>query len=53
MHPDNVAKIAGDLGVSEAEVVSMNRRLSGGDASLNAMISATVRVHGMARLVGR
>ena len=40
MHPDNVAKIAGDLGVSEAEVVSMNRRLSGGDASLNAMISA-------------
>ena len=40
MHPDYVAKIAGDLGVSEAEVVSMNRRLSGGDASLNAMISA-------------
>ena len=40
MHPDNVSKIAGDLGVSEAEVVSMNRRLSGGDASLNAMISA-------------
>ncbi len=40
MHPDNVAKIAEDLGVSEAEVVSMNRRLSGGDASLNAMISA-------------
>ncbi len=39
MHPDNVAKIAGDLGVSEAEVVSMNRRLLGGDASLNAMIS--------------
>jgi RNA polymerase sigma-32 factor len=40
MHPDNVEKIAGDLGVSEAEVISMNRRLSGGDASLNAMISA-------------
>ena len=40
MHPDSVAKIAGDLGVSESEVVSMNRRLSGGDASLNAMISA-------------
>ena len=40
MHPDNVSKIAGDLGVSEAEVVSMNRRLSGGDASLNAMINA-------------
>ena len=27
-------------GVPEAEVVSMNRRLSGGDASLNAVISA-------------
>ena len=40
MHPDNVTKIASDLGVSETEVVSMNRRLSGGDASLNAMISA-------------
>jgi RNA polymerase sigma-32 factor len=40
MHPDNVAKIAGDLGVSEDEVISMNRRLSGGDASLNAMVNA-------------
>ena len=40
MHPDNVTKIAGDLGVSEDEVISMNRRLSGGDASLNAMVSA-------------
>ena len=33
-------KIAHDLGVTEKEVVSMNRRLSGGDASLNATISA-------------
>ena len=40
MHPDNVKKIAGDLGVSEDEVISMNRRLSGGDASLNAMVNA-------------
>ena len=40
MHPDNVTKIAGDLGVSEDEVISMNRRLSGGDASLNAMVTA-------------
>ncbi len=40
MHTDNVAKIAGDLGVSEDEVISMNRRLSGGDASLNAMVNA-------------
>merc|ERR1712224_1059895 len=38
MHPDNVAKIAGDLGVSEAEVVSMNRRLSGKEFSLNAQV---------------
>jgi RNA polymerase sigma-32 factor len=38
MHPDNVAKIAHDLGVTEAEVISMNRRLSGGDASLNVQI---------------
>ena len=40
MHPDNVRKIATDLGVSEDEVVSMNRRLSGGDASLNAVVSS-------------
>lgn len=40
LHPDNLAKIANDLGVSEEEVVSMNRRLSGGDASLNAMVGS-------------
>ena len=40
MHPDNVAKIATDLGVTEDEVISMNRRLSGGDASLNAMVGS-------------
>lgn len=38
MRPENVAQIAHDLGVTETEVISMNRRLSGGDASLNAMI---------------
>ena len=38
MRPENVARIANDLGVSEAEVISMNRRMSGGDASLNAMV---------------
>lgn len=38
LHPDNVKKIATDLGVTEDEVVSMNRRMSGGDASLNAMV---------------
>lgn len=39
LKPENVKKIAHDLNVSEDEVVSMNRRLSGGDASLNATIS--------------
>ncbi|MCP3971100.1 MAG: RNA polymerase sigma factor RpoH [Rhodobacteraceae bacterium] len=38
LHPDKVARIANDLGVTETEVISMNRRLSGGDASLNAMV---------------
>ena len=40
LRPEHVAKIANDLSVSEAEVISMNRRLSGGDASLNATVSA-------------
>ena len=40
LRPENVARIATDLGVTEKEVVSMNRRLSGGDASLNAMVGS-------------
>ncbi|MDU8945410.1 RNA polymerase sigma factor RpoH [Ovoidimarina sediminis] len=40
LRPEHVEKIATDLGVTEDEVISMNRRLSGGDASLNATISA-------------
>ncbi|MCA6255186.1 MAG: RNA polymerase sigma factor RpoH [Phenylobacterium sp.] len=36
LHPDQVELIATKLGVDESEVVSMNRRLSGPDASLNA-----------------
>ncbi|MGZ2411170.1 RNA polymerase sigma-32 factor [Sphingomonas sp. F9_3S_D5_B_2] len=37
LKPQDVTKIATDLGVSEDEVVSMNRRMSmGGDTSLNA-----------------
>ncbi|MDP3340844.1 RNA polymerase sigma factor RpoH [Frigidibacter sp.] len=40
LRPENVAQIAKDLNVTEAEVVSMNRRLSGGDASLNAMVGS-------------
>ena len=36
LNPENVAKIATDLGVTEEEVVSMNRRMAmGGDTSLN------------------
>ena len=38
MRPENVQRIAHDLGVTEEEVISMNRRMSGGDASLNAQI---------------
>ena len=34
----NVEKIAKDLNVTEDEVISMNRRLSGSDASLNAQV---------------
>ena len=40
LRPDQVAEIATKLNVSEDEVVSMNRRLSG-DASLNAPIKAS------------
>jgi len=36
LHPDDVTKIATDLGVPEQEVINMNRRmLMGGDGSLN------------------
>ena len=36
LHPEDVTKIATHLGVSETEVVNMNRRMMlGGDASLN------------------
>jgi len=34
--PDHTTKLADQLGVTETEVTEMNRRLSGGDASLNA-----------------
>ncbi|MBS0126633.1 RNA polymerase sigma factor RpoH [Thetidibacter halocola] len=40
LRPEHVQKIAHDLGVSEDEVISMNRRLSGGDASLNATVGS-------------
>jgi len=40
LRPENVAQIAHDLNVTEAEVISMNRRLSGGDASLNVTVGS-------------
>ena len=40
LRPENVKRIATDLGVAEDEVISMNRRLSGGDASLNAQVGS-------------
>ena len=38
LHPDKVKQIAHDLGVTEDEVISMNRRMAGSDASLNATV---------------
>jgi RNA polymerase sigma-32 factor len=40
MRPENVARIASELNVTEDEVISMNRRLSGGDSSLNATVGS-------------
>ena len=38
LRPEVVKKIATDLGVTENEVISMNRRMAGSDASLNASV---------------
>jgi len=40
LSPENVEKIATELNVPEQDVVSMNRRLAGGDNSLNAPLRA-------------
>lgn len=40
LRPEHVEKIANDLNVTKDEVISMNRRLSGGDASLNATVGS-------------
>ena len=41
LRPEHVEKIATDLGVTQDEVVSMNRRMSGGgDSSLNAPLKS-------------
>jgi RNA polymerase sigma-32 factor len=38
LRPEHVEKIATTLNVKESEVISMNRRMSGGDASLNVTV---------------
>ena len=57
LRPENVAKIAHDLNVTEDDVISMNRRMAGGDASLNAQVRGRRRQHrrvaGLARGRGR
>jgi RNA polymerase sigma-32 factor len=40
LRPENVAQIARDLNVTETDVIDMNRRLTGGDASLNVQVGA-------------
>jgi RNA polymerase sigma-32 factor len=40
LRPEVVKKIATDLGVTEDEVISMNRRMAGSDASLNATVGS-------------
>ena len=40
LRPEHVSQIATKLGVLNEEVISMNRRLAGGDASLNAPMRA-------------
>ncbi|MBW0145012.1 RNA polymerase sigma factor RpoH [Sphingomicrobium sp. B8] len=41
LKPEDVTKIATELGVSEADVISMNRRMArGGDSSLNSPLRA-------------
>ncbi len=39
LKPEEVRQIAQELGVPEEEVISMNRRMAGGDHSLNAPLS--------------
>jgi RNA polymerase sigma-32 factor len=40
LRPENVAQIAKDLSVTEDEVIAMNRRMAGADASLNATVGS-------------
>ena len=41
LHPDQVKLIADKLGVGQDDVIQMNRRMSGGEASLNAPLGKT------------
>src|SRR3546814_16501362 len=51
LHPEDVTKIATTLGVSETEVVNMNRRMMmGGDASLNVSLREEGEGQGTASL---
>ena len=40
LHPENVERIADVLNVSEQDVIDMNRRMAGSDASLNVQIGS-------------
>ncbi len=40
LRPENLHKVADRLGVAERDVISMNRRLSGNDMSLNAPLTS-------------
>ena len=40
LRPENVKQIAQDLSVTEDEVIAMNRRMAGSDASLNAQVGS-------------
>ena len=39
LHPDNVKTIAANLNDSQEQVITMNRRMGGGDASLNVLVN--------------
>ncbi len=51
LSPDAVKKIAGELGVSEDEVITMNRRMGGPDQSLNAPVQQGAESEWIDRLV--
>jgi RNA polymerase sigma-32 factor len=40
LRPENVERIATELNVTQKEVIDMNRRMSGSDASLNAQVGS-------------